>query len=464
MNRSIYLFCFILSLAFSFASDNSQAQERNLETVDFERPRSAEDRAADLKRCEEKLTKQLEHAFFRIKQFIELTPDQQSSIDKALQNDIATVAHKQTAQYMAINYFELDRDLQLRLLEETDKAGCDVSQVAAYRKLLGEKYAYMDQVAFDTLVNGLDEYLIFSEEQVMNLTGILKENWQSEWTSMALDTAIYGHTSITSLYEAIPAEKTNSFLTPTQEELFRSFKENNRIALRGMAEKITQNIGAKNNENDDSENAEPSEQDNKYRQWLTQSFELKIRELVGSCNLSESQQKKVSIIEKAVIEQIIDRRNQIADTFGKNLQGGGGVNPRLKAATEFAKMPLVTIDDSQPWIETIPKVLDDQQMEQIKAHWTLRQHRFYRSKIGGAVISLPELLTDMNFEQQRKLSERFFQAAKDNGLSTTSRAYRGHYKFNRVLALLSEQEYKEVLTDDQWKKLKPAVSFVKRRQ
>lgn len=465
MSRSYFVSCCILSILLSFNATSGLTQEVDRQEMDVPRPRTAEDIADSLKRALKRLNQQFENELVRLKATVDVSADQQDAIVKAMEEDILTTAQWQIDNYESIDYLEFDRKLQAKLIEVSESVGCDPTQVATCRKMLNDKLAYMEQIAFDCVVNELDEYLIFSESQMVTFEKALKDAWQPEWTNKGLDTAIYNHTPISYYSDALPADFKESFFNPEQKELLRKFEDNKLIALRGMAEKIRENLGIGDRQNDETGEAKPSVHDQNYREWLTQSFALKIAELQNSCNLSESQRKKIGIIEKAVIEKIIDRRNEIASQFGVRRGGGGGaVNSQREAAIEFGKMPQFTIDESQPWTDTVPKVLDDQQQERIEAHRTQRKHRFYRTTIGAAIITLPELLTDMNFEQQQKLSDLYFQAAKEKGMSSSAASRRGHFKFNQAITLLSDEEYLGVLTEDQWKKFKRSVEFMRRRQ
>lgn len=445
------LFAFGVAQSNCFAKGERAVQENVEDNSNNNSPEQIRTRQASYRK---ELAKQLDVAFAQLESTIKLTADKEQAIAEALEKDLNKLAKKRAKMARTFIDYQVPLELQARLLEELKVHGCDAKEIESFGQLIEAKRKFIERLAKESLVRILDEYFILSGDQIETLKNVQKEHWTPRIEDRALQAEAYSWHSPMELFQDISGHLPKDFLKPKQKELLESYEEFSVVALRKMASSIRKGIAAAEEEEEDIH-------DETYRKWLSHSFALKIDEIDELCELTESQRKKLAVIEKGVIGQIVKRRDELIETVVKNMNNRGGAARRgssMDAAVEFARSPNQAIDSCKRWIDTIPKTLDENQLSKMEAYWQARKDRGYRCRIECGVLSLTKLANGIHFDQQKQLVERLLQAASSGKPIPKGRSDRGYYTNNQLLTLIPDEDYEEILTESQWSKLRPLMT------
>ncbi|MDB4778359.1 hypothetical protein OAG68_02770, partial [bacterium] len=279
--------------------------------------------------------------------------------------------------------------------------------------------ARLETFGNETGINGvlvyLDNQLCLSERQVASLRELFLSNWNSCFNNSTGMMAFNGMNSSEGVIELVSKEDFEKILSPRQFEALESL---DRYANFWQASGIRLN-------DVDVEHV---------KAFCNEVMEFKIAEYQELVGITEQQMKTLTTASKRVRSQMVIQFKLVAAMETEDVT--------------LAEPVILKCLREKTWRMALEKVFDEEQLQKIESREAARQELAADQSVNQLVLPFVRSL-GLSYEQCVKLSD-----VLKNHLDGTHTSY-----FSATMSVpeVSDEEYQEILNDEQWQLFKPGL-------
>lgn len=393
-------------------------------------------------------TRQLERELDTLKTRLSLTDEQVVALKESAADAIRTVTDDRAKRMAAtgkrgasVSQIEvLPREISDAVLNRLGKF-VDRKQLDDYRSHVQTRLAIQKGHALQGLVVALDFRLAMLNDQREGIRKLLDSHWKDAWTISG------GHTShkTPGLPNDLPLTELNRLLTESQKH-----------ALNNLLKTADYPTGLEGF-GPTSDQATLDQMTDRFRAELTQAVRLQSESIGRLCSLSDSQEKKLTVLAKKVGENLVSERVSAQQRVQAALKNR---RPDLVDRTDIylvAHSASALLPTYERWGEMVLGVLDDNQdtpFRQLHAARTKNRNEAILLHIAAGLDTALDLSDDQLIRLSRLLAKA---APSDVAMEVMS------LDLQNCLLSIPEDEYIATIGEVNWQSLKSQINETIRR-
>lgn len=379
----------------------------------------------------------------QLKQLLKQDDQWSEKILSSLEEDINAVAKElvekanESAGGIGLDTM-LDSNLRQAMWKKVENAlpeGME-NEFAEYKEMVSSLQRLRDETAIKGVLVFLDDQLCLSQEQIESLQRAYAKHWDSSLNEQAGMFAINGMVFGRAVVDLAGEEEFEKTLTENQLEVFRSLSESSNFL---MAVQMNAIGDADEEVNSDS-----------VRAQCEGSLGLKIAEYQALVGLTDKQEKMLTVARKGATARVVERLEAMIKKANDN-PDLMMMNPNLEVMETLLE-PIVSQCTREPaWQKALKKVLDEDQLQKVEAREVQRREMAVDQVVNYLVFTMIQTTEGMQlrYDQHLKMVELI------KGKMDVDRC--SYFDVAFAIFKATDEELKEILTDDQWNTFKPMM-------
>lgn len=376
---------------------------------------------------------------YLLREQLELDDEWSESIKESLEEDIKRVAKEMAEKQENATAFSfnatLDPNLRRAMWEKVEEALPAGKEAAFkdYQDMIIKLQRLNDATAVQGILVFLDNQLCLSQTQVDELKQLYVNSWDSSFNeqvgTMVINGMIFGRNAV----DLVQREQFEKILNEKQLEVFEALDQNSNLMM-------ALQMGAMGDEQVNLESV---------RTQCDEALDLKVAEYEALVGLTEQQKKKLAVARKGTITRVSKRIGEVFNDVNNNMDMLGTDLETMEILLE----PVISQCTRQSvWQNTIAKVFDEDQLKKIEVREKARREMATDQIVNYMLFSMlqmPDTQFGLTYEQHIKLAA----AVKEKYDGTNF----NYFAVAVCIFKVSDDEFQEILSDDQWNKFKPML-------